>query len=102
VAGDGLEPGDAQLSALLLGQLQSAPALCQAQHGMHRDQPVKHPGGRRQVTQQLENGDRVLAAAGELDKQVPYGGEYYGYFMRRLAERPANLTFFLRALVGKR
>lgn len=33
---------------------------------------------------------------------VPYGGEYYGYFMRRLAERPANLTFFLRALAGRK
>ncbi len=30
---------------------------------------------------------------------VPYGDEWYGYLMRRLAERPANLTFFARALV---
>lgn len=29
---------------------------------------------------------------------VPYGRQWYGYFMRRLAERPANLAFFLRAL----
>ncbi|WP_235750670.1 proline dehydrogenase family protein [Nigerium massiliense] len=33
---------------------------------------------------------------------VPYGTDWYGYFMRRLAERPANLFFFLRALVGRR
>jgi proline dehydrogenase len=26
---------------------------------------------------------------------VPYGTEWYGYFMRRLAERPANLWFFV-------
>jgi proline dehydrogenase len=32
---------------------------------------------------------------------VPYGTEWWGYFVRRLAERPANLLFFLRALVGK-
>lgn len=32
---------------------------------------------------------------------VPYGTHWYPYFMRRLAERPANLFFFLRALVGK-
>lgn len=32
---------------------------------------------------------------------VPYGAAWYGYFMRRLAERPANLVFFLRALVGQ-
>ena len=29
---------------------------------------------------------------------VPYGDEWYGYLMRRLAERPANLAFFLRSL----
>jgi proline dehydrogenase len=32
---------------------------------------------------------------------VPYGSEWYGYLMRRLAERPANLTFFLRSLVTR-
>jgi len=29
---------------------------------------------------------------------VPYGRSWYPYFMRRLAERPANLSFFLTAL----
>jgi proline dehydrogenase len=32
---------------------------------------------------------------------VPYGTEWYGYLMRRLAERPANVGFFVRALVSK-
>ncbi len=32
---------------------------------------------------------------------VPFGDQWYPYFMRRLAERPANLTFFLRALVSR-
>jgi proline dehydrogenase len=31
---------------------------------------------------------------------VPYGDQWYGYLMRRLAERPANVAFFLRALSG--
>jgi proline dehydrogenase len=30
---------------------------------------------------------------------VPFGGEWYPYFMRRLAERPANVGFMLRAIV---
>jgi proline dehydrogenase len=30
---------------------------------------------------------------------IPYGTHWYPYFMRRLAERPANLLFFLRALL---
>jgi proline dehydrogenase len=29
---------------------------------------------------------------------IPYGTDWFPYFMRRLAERPANLTFFLRNL----
>jgi proline dehydrogenase len=32
---------------------------------------------------------------------VPYGTDWYGYLVRRLAERPANLGFFLRSLVTK-
>ncbi len=31
---------------------------------------------------------------------VPYGAHWYPYFMRRLAERPANLIFFAKALLG--
>lgn len=32
---------------------------------------------------------------------VPYGSEWYPYFMRRLAERPANLWFFLSNLIKR-
>ena len=46
---------------------------------------------------------RALAAAGhQVRVYVPYGDEWYGYFTRRLAERPANLTFFLRSLTSKK
>ena len=45
---------------------------------------------------------RRLAAAGERVRvYVPYGSDWYGYFMRRLAERPANLAFFLRSFVSR-
>jgi proline dehydrogenase len=27
---------------------------------------------------------------------IPYGQDWFPYFMRRLAERPANLAFFVR------
>jgi proline dehydrogenase len=30
---------------------------------------------------------------------VPYGSDWYGYLVRRLAERPGNLAFFLRSLL---
>jgi proline dehydrogenase len=32
---------------------------------------------------------------------VPYGTDWYGYLVRRLAERPANLGFFARSLLTK-
>ncbi len=38
-----------------------------------------------------------LAAEGyRMRVYVPYGGEWYPYFMRRLAERPANVWFLAR------
>ena len=43
-----------------------------------------------------------LAAAGErMRVYVPYGDDWYGYLVRRMAERPANLVFFLRSLATK-
>lgn len=43
-----------------------------------------------------------LAAAGyNVRCYVPYGAQWYPYFMRRLAERPANLTFILRELARR-
>ncbi|MDQ0377742.1 proline dehydrogenase family protein [Amycolatopsis thermophila] len=45
---------------------------------------------------------RRLAAEGETVRvYVPFGEHWYAYLMRRLAERPANLAFFLRALVSR-
>lgn len=32
---------------------------------------------------------------------VPYGTDWYGYFMRRLAERPANVAFVLKGIWKK-
>ncbi|MFB9757070.1 proline dehydrogenase family protein [Ectobacillus funiculus] len=32
---------------------------------------------------------------------VPYGMDWYGYFMRRLAERPANVIFVLKGILKK-
>jgi proline dehydrogenase len=43
-----------------------------------------------------------LADRGEqMRVYIPYGQEWYGYLMRRMAERPANTVFFLRALATK-
>lgn len=51
-------------------------------------------GIRRDLQQQLaDQGYRMRV-------YIPYGTSWYPYYMRRLAERPANLFFFARALVG--
>lgn len=43
-----------------------------------------------------------LAAAGYTTRiYLPYGSDWYGYFMRRLAEKPANLMLFARSLMSK-
>ena len=45
---------------------------------------------------------RRLAAQGHpVRVYTPYGVDWYGYFMRRLAERPANVAFFLRAMASR-
>ncbi|MSZ78087.1 MAG: proline dehydrogenase [Actinobacteria bacterium] len=46
---------------------------------------------------------RRLARAGETVRvYLPYGVEWYGYLMRRLAERPQNLSFFVKSLISKK
>ena len=44
---------------------------------------------------------RLAADGAKMRVYIPYGAEWYGYLMRRLAERPANLTFFARSLLTK-
>jgi len=45
---------------------------------------------------------RLIADGHRLRVYVPYGTEWYPYFMRRLAERPANVLFVLRSIFGER
>lgn len=62
-----------------------------AEHGVPKDafEFQMLYGIRRDLHQQL-------AAAGyKMRVYVPYGAEWYPYFMRRLAERPANVWFIL-------
>jgi proline dehydrogenase len=41
---------------------------------------------------------QLIGESYRLRVYIPFGTDWYPYFMRRLAERPANLTFFLRNL----
>jgi proline dehydrogenase len=44
---------------------------------------------------------RLAAEGARMRVYVPYGSDWYGYLVRRLAERPANLAFFARSLVTR-
>jgi len=46
--------------------------------------------------------ERLAASGAQMRVYLPYGSDWYGYLVRRLAERPANLVFFLRALSSQR
>ena len=45
---------------------------------------------------------RLVADGHRVRIYVPFGTEWYPYFMRRLAERPANVLFVLRSILGER
>jgi proline dehydrogenase len=44
---------------------------------------------------------RIVAAGYRLRLYVPYGDAWYPYFMRRLAERPANVMFLVRNMLRR-
>ncbi|MFD0317447.1 proline dehydrogenase family protein [Streptomyces flavalbus] len=44
---------------------------------------------------------RLAAEGHRMRVYTAYGTDWYGYFMRRLAEKPANLRFFLRSMASK-
>jgi len=45
---------------------------------------------------------RLAGTGAQVRVYVPYGQDWYGYLVRRLAERPENLAFFLRGLASRR
>lgn len=80
------------------------PAIIAAVPGMARESGRGVADFEYQMLYGIRDGEqRRLAASGnQVRVYVPFGTQWYGYFMRRLAERPANLTFFLRALARRR
>jgi proline dehydrogenase len=46
--------------------------------------------------------DRLAKAGFGVRVYVPFGTQWYPYFMRRLAERPANVAFVLRSILRER
>ncbi|KAA3635264.1 MAG: proline dehydrogenase [Armatimonadetes bacterium] len=76
---------DARIEGVLRqADKRSGPWEFQMLYGVRRDRQVELAG--------LGHAMRVY---------VPYGEAWYPYLTRRMAERPANVGFFLRAMVGK-
>jgi proline dehydrogenase len=46
-------------------------------------------------TSLVQNGYRVRL-------YIPFGREWFPYFMRRLGERPANVGFVIRGMTGEK
>lgn len=74
----------------------TVPALARESSRSSRDFEYQMLYGIRDAEQR-----RLAAMGSQLRVYVPFGAHWYGYFVRRLAERPANLTFFLRALANQ-
>ncbi len=45
--------------------------------------------------------ERIADRGHQMRVYLPFGDEWYGYLMRRMAERPANTMFFVRSLLSK-
>lgn len=77
------------------------PAIIEAAPAIARETGRGTADFEHQMLYGIRDGEqRRLADAGNhVRVYVPFGDQWYGYFMRRLAERPANLAFFLRALM---
>jgi proline dehydrogenase len=76
-------------------------AAARAYAAQHRIDPARFEfqmlyGIRRDLQAQL------TAAGFRLRVYVPFGREWFPYFMRRLGERPANVGFVMRAVLAER
>jgi len=95
-----------RISALLMTSPDTKPAI--ASHDDARLEPVLEAAQHRTEPWEFQmlygvrrDLQRELVAGGsEVRVYVPYGEAWYPYLTRRMAERPANLAFFARALIG--
>ena len=89
----GTDPGIATHDHRLIDHAKLAAQRCNVERSGFEIQMLY--GIRRDLQEQLaSDGYRVRV-------YVPFGSAWYPYLMRRLAERPANLYFFMRAMAGR-
>ena len=77
--------------------------------GTHDDRIISKLGAGAQVRGEIqllygvrsELAERLVANGWRVRIYTPYGPDWWPYSLRRMAERPANLRFVLRSLVGR-
>ena len=105
-AGEEVDASFDRLGALLMELPEVKPAI--ASHDDARLAKVLASAGHRREPWEFqmlygvrrERQSELVEMGHEVRVYVPYGEAWYPYLTRRMAERPANLLFFMRALVG--
>ncbi len=77
--------------------------------GTHDDRIISKLGAAAQMRGEIqllygvrsELAERLVAKGWRVRIYTPYGPDWWPYSLRRMAERPANLRFVLRSLVGR-
>lgn len=107
-SGDEVDASFDRLLATLMAAEKVRPAV--ATHDGDRIRLARNLGSQRTGYYELQMlygvrpglQDQLLADDLRLRIYVPYGVAWYPYLTRRMAERPANLWFFARAVAGRR
>jgi proline dehydrogenase len=95
------------LLAMLMAEPGTYPAIATHDDALIRDTYARARTREGTFEFQMLHGVRPALQQEILDRghrlriYVPYGSQWYPYLTRRMAERPANLALFLRAVVGK-
>ncbi len=90
---DAVHPGIATHDSAIIDQINEFADRSDISHGRFEYQFLY--GIRRNLQQQLKKRGNIVRV------YVPYGSSWYPYFTRRLAERPANLFFFIRSFFSR-
>jgi proline dehydrogenase len=77
--------------------------------GTHDDRIISKLGATAQTRGEIqllygvrsELAERLIANGWRVRIYTPYGPDWWPYSLRRMAERPANLRFVLRSLIGR-
>jgi proline dehydrogenase len=79
------------------------PAMIEATKDFAREQNIKRDQFEFQMLYGIRSDlqEKLVRDGFRVRVYIPYGADWFPYFMRRLAERPANVAFFLRSLLPR-